>query len=285
MYVGRFAPSPSGPLHIGSLVTALGSYLRAKSRDGEYIIRIEDIDTVRTSKDYTSIILDELRSLGIVSDREVLVQSQNLEYYTQMLDRLVKSGLTYNCRCTRSSLKTTPCSCRGLDLPDSSECNVCFRAEKLIELSFDDLLQGRCTVPDTFGRVVLRRKDGMFAYNLVVVCDDIAQGITEIVRGADLLEQSVVHIALFRAFGARVPEFMHLPLALNENGDKYSKQNHARAAVKELGPVAAIRLALGFLGQDCSHIRDGEAVCDILKEATSRFDPGAIDPTARQVLY
>lgn len=284
-YTGRFAPTPSGPLHLGSITTALGAYLRARSQGGTFIIRIEDLDLARTRADHSALILHELASLSLFSDCPILRQSTNLSRYEHMLSDLTAAGLTYRCVCTRSALRQAPCPCRSRSIDDSTPHNVCFDAAPWLPSSFSDILQGHCPTRQTFAHVVLRRKDGFFAYNLAVVCDDLAQGVTEIVRGADLLELSAVHIALFRALGAPVPSFLHLPLVLNERGDKYSKQNHARPVLEELGATATLATALGFLGQDTDYIRDGIAIADLLAEAVKRFDLGRIPSQDRVLSY
>ena len=284
-YTGRFAPTPSGPLHMGSITTALGAYLRARSQGGSFIIRIEDLDLARTSADHSALILHELASLSLTSDRPVLRQSTNLSYYEHVLSGLTAAGLTYRCVCTRSALRQAPCSCRCRRIAASTPHNVCFDAAPWLPASFSDAMQGCCPTRQAFAHVVLRRKDGYFSYNLAVVCDDMAQGITEIVRGADLLELSAVHIALFRALGAPVPAFMHLPLVLNEHGVKYSKQNHARPVLEELGATATLAAALSFLGQNTDYIRDGIAIADLLAEAVKRFDLTSISPQNRVLCY
>lgn len=230
-YVGRFAPSPSGPLHFGSLTTALFSYLHAKQHQGKWLVRIEDVDTPRTILGADQLILDSLQSHGLDWDGEIRYQSERSAHYQAAISRL--SSQSYFCTCTRAQIKTMGGSyngkCRPLNrLPNSAA--IRFKHEQP-QTAFEDLLQGKVFVTDAHAveDFVIKRKDGLFAYHLAVVCDDIDQKVTHIVRGADLLETTTSHLALYRAFANTPPRYMHLPVISSELGKKLSKQNHAPA--------------------------------------------------------
>ncbi|MGL5040541.1 MAG: tRNA glutamyl-Q(34) synthetase GluQRS [Aeromonas sp.] len=251
-YVGRFAPSPSGPLHFGSLIAALGSFLQARSQQGRWLVRIEDIDPPREVAGAASLILTTLEAYGLVWDGEVLYQSQRHHRYEEIIDQLYQTGALYWCRCTRREIMAAGGfyngHCRALGLT---------RAEGAARLhlmhpvyQFEDRLQGHIAVPRALAEedFIIRRRDGLYAYNLAVVVDDMDSGITEIVRGADLLEPTVRQIALYQTLGAPVPRWVHLPLAVLADGHKLSKQNHAPALARDdVRPT--LWQALQFLGQ------------------------------------
>ncbi|MGY3945172.1 tRNA glutamyl-Q(34) synthetase GluQRS [Aeromonas tecta] len=251
-YVGRFAPSPSGPLHFGSLIAALGSFLQARSQAGRWLVRIEDIDPPREMVGASELILRTLEAHGLYWDGEVMFQSQRHGRYDEIIERLYRAGDLYWCRCTRREIMAAGGfyggHCRSLGLPPE-ECAARLRQHRPV-YHFDDALQGRIAVPAELAEedFIVRRRDGLYAYNLAVVVDDMDSGITEIVRGADLLEPTVRQIALYQTLGATVPDWVHLPLAVLADGNKLSKQNHAPAlALDEVRP--ALWQALAFLGQ------------------------------------
>lgn len=284
MYVGRFAPSPSGALHFGSLCTALGSFLRAKSQGGKFLIRIEDLDTYRCNSTYTQQILHELNALQINSDGPILYQSQRNAIYQKQLNYLIAKGYTYNCQCTRQELKQRPCPCRSLNL-QGDNLNICFKAELFLEPAFTDLKQGTVQLKDQYNHIVLKRKDGLFAYNLAVVCDDIASNVTEIVRGLDLLSLTFIHKALYKAFNQPAPNYVHLPLALNENLQKYSKQNHAKAIMQSFSISQALILALKFLGQETKYYQESDDPQTIINKAILHFNFDTINKDSYQFIY
>ena len=261
-YVGRFAPSPSGPLHAGSLVSALASYLDARACGGRWLVRIEDIDPPREEPGAAQRILEALLAHGLAWDGDVLWQSQRSEVYLETLERLQALGLLYPCNCTRRQLAASggiydghcrhhpprrgPVALRLklYDLPGDY-------ARLPDELVFRDLLQGeqRQDLARQVGDAVVRRKDGLFAYQLAVVVDDIASGITHIVRGSDLLEVTARQIRLFELLDAPVPVYAHVPVVTDAAGRKLSKQNHAPAL--DLHRVGEnLWQALVFLGQN-----------------------------------
>lgn len=239
-YIGRFAPSPSGPLHFGSLVAALGSYLQAKNNEGLWLVRIEDIDPPREIEGASDDILRTLELFGLNWDGDVMYQSTRADQYRQALAWLKEQGLTYHCQCTRKQINQNAQyagvynqTCRPINLSITDD-NGQGRAIRLKNSNptraFDDILQGSiqshlpANVSDDF---IIHRKDGLFAYQLAVVIDDIAQGITQIVRGSDLLTTSLNQITLFNSFGYPPPSYLHLPVAVTQPGKKLSKQNHA----------------------------------------------------------
>ncbi|WP_421280849.1 tRNA glutamyl-Q(34) synthetase GluQRS [Aeromonas taiwanensis] len=251
-YVGRFAPSPSGPLHFGSLVAALGSFLQARSRQGHWLVRIEDIDPPREMPGAAGLILQTLEDHGLTWDGEVMYQSRRHERYDEIIARLYAAGDLYWCRCTRREIMASGGfyngHCRPLGLA-AEGCAARLRQHHPV-YRFEDALQGEITVPAALAEedFIVRRRDGLYAYNLAVVVDDMDSGITEIVRGADLLEPTVRQIALYQTLGAPVPAWVHLPLAVLADGNKLSKQNHAPALARD-ERRQALWQALAFLGQ------------------------------------
>ena len=249
-YRGRFAPSPSGPLHFGSLIAALGSWLDARSHGGEWLVRIEDIDPPRQQPGADRLILQQLEDHGLIWDRQPLYQSQRSEAYQQLLDQLQQQGLLYVCHCRRSQIKAQGghqgAACRALANPLPGA----LRFANLNPVDqFDDLLLGPIRVaPAQAGEdMVVKRSDGLWGYPLAVVADDLAQGISHVVRGADLVEATASQLALIHALGATPPDYGHLPLAVVVPGLKLSKQNHAPAIDADQAS-ANLSAALCFLG-------------------------------------
>jgi len=260
-YIGRFAPSPSGPLHFGSLVSALASYLDAKANRGQWLVRMEDLDPPREQPGAASAILQSLDDHELHWDGEVIYQSQRHHAYQQCLDALLDVGLAYPCACSRQDLASMGGiyngHCRIHKPVDGQICSLRLKLYDLPdrktadEIRFDDLIQGMQiqNLRTQAGDQILKRRDGYFAYQLAVVVDDIAQGITHIIRGSDLLEVTGRQLFFFELLGAPLPAFGHVPLAMQANGQKLSKQNHA----KEIdGKLASRNLwrGLEFLGQN-----------------------------------
>ncbi|SFN47143.1 tRNA glutamyl-Q(34) synthetase GluQRS [Xenorhabdus japonica] len=252
LYIGRFAPSPSGDLHFGSLVTALGSYLQARACLGKWLVRIDDIDPPREVPGAADRILKALEHYGLYWDGEVLYQSQRHDAYRAILDQLKQQGDSYCCTCTRQYIQQIGGfyngHCRHLHLPDH---NAAVRIKQHHPVyGFYDKLQGHITVSTEMAEedFIIYRKDGLFAYNLVVVIDDNYQGVTEIVRGADLIEPTVRQLSLYQHLNFTTPDYMHLPLVLNKEGNKLSKQNHAQPIPLD-DPRLLISDALSFLNQ------------------------------------
>ena len=251
-YTGRFAPSPSGPLHFGSLIAALGSYLQAKSQQGRWLVRMEDIDTPRMVPGADSDILRTLEQFGLHWDGEVLYQSQRLERYQQIFAHLQQLKLLYGCACNRKRVSELggiyDNHCATLNKQSG---NLAWRLHSQgVKTGFADLVFGQQSIPAALANedYIIKRRDGLFAYQLVVVVDDIDQAITEVIRGADLLEMTPRQQALCNLLGARPPAYGHLPLAVTAPGFKLSKQNHA-AAVSEWHVTETLHQALRFLGQ------------------------------------
>lgn len=230
-YVGRFAPSPSGPLHFGSLIAAVGSYLQAKANQGTWLVRIEDLDPPREVAGAAANILTTLEAFGLYWDHDVIYQSQRYPAYQEAISQLSQQNLTYYCNCTRKQIHTQGAfyqgQCKHKQLATE---NAALRLTTTTPVNyFIDKLHGRIDINPQLAAedFIIHRKDGLFAYNLAVVVDDIYQGITEVVRGADLIEPTGRQLYLFEQFFQPAPSYLHLPLVSNADGSKLSKQNHA----------------------------------------------------------
>ena len=278
-YIGRFAPSPSGELHFGSLIAALGSYLQAHARQGKWLVRIEDIDPPREVPGAAETILRQLEHYGLHWDDEVLWQSKRHEAYRERLAWLRAQGLSYNCTCTRARIQSVggvyDGHCRTLNLPPE---NAAVRIKQRSPVTrFNDLLSGEILADERLARedFIIHRRDGLFAYNLAVVVDDHFQGVTEIVRGADLVEPTVRQISLYHQFGWTAPDYIHLPLAVNAQGCKLSKQNHA-PALPEGDPRPVLIDALRFLNQNVTNEWQDLRIDELLKMATAHWTLTAV---------
>jgi glutamyl-Q tRNA(Asp) synthetase len=258
-YRGRYAPSPTGPLHFGSLVAAVGSYLEAKSRGGLWLLRMEDLDSPREHPGAAERILRTLEACGMGWDGDIMYQSQRSEAYRTALARLEAQGLIYVCSCSRREIADSglgpdgaliyPGTCRMGLAPGKTPRAMRVRVgDGAIE--FEDGVQGkiRQDLAAEVGDFVLLRADGLYAYQLAVVVDDAEQGITDVVRGADLLDSTPRQIYLQRLLGLGTPRYLHLPAAVNAVGEKLSKQTRA-APVDERDPVPALAQVMDFLGQ------------------------------------
>ncbi len=259
VYRGRFAPTPSGPLHFGSLVAAAGSYLEAKQRAGEWWLRIDDLDPPRVQPGATDSILRCLESYGFQWDGPVIYQSKRRPSYHAALHRLWQRGVIYPCACSRTQISQRaapgtdgpvyPGTCRqGMRAGEKARALRVAACQAPIEL--DDEVQGlqRRALALDLGDYVLYRNDGVFSYHLACVVDDAAYGMTHIVRGADLLESSIRQIYLQQLLGLPTPRYVHLPVALSATGEKLSKQTRA-AELPHAHPQAMVVQALRFLGQ------------------------------------
>lgn len=269
-YIGRFAPSPTGPLHLGSLVAALASWLDARAHHGQWLIRIEDIDSQRTRKEFTEEILQQLHALALTSDATVEYQMQNTERYTQALKQLIANKNAYPCCCSRTQILRAlidqgrphqkyhalvyPGTCRPenggmkqpstqpawrFHLPPKQECNV----------SWVDRRLGKQhqAVHQSVGDFVLKRTDGLWAYQLAVVVDDITQNITDVVRGEDIADNTPRQILLYQTLQAKIPRYLHVPLVKMPNGEKLSKQ-HGAPAIQVEHALDELNHAATFLG-------------------------------------
>lgn len=285
-YRGRFAPSPTGLLHFGSLVTALGSYLDAKAHGGIWLVRMEDIDPPREQAGAASTILKTLEAHGLIADEPVLFQSTRHKAYREALADLGQKGLLYRCQCNRATLSAMggvyDGRCREVDVAVTSRHALRIKLYREhgdpnnLEC-FEDLIQGpqqQCLASQA-GDQILWRKDGLFAYQLAVVVDDMYQGITHILRGMDLLTVSARQRALFRAFNATPPLFGHLPLAKNTVGQKLSKQNLA-PPLDDQQATNNLWQALHFLGQNPPADLLAGHVEEILAWGTTHWQRAAI---------
>jgi glutamyl-Q tRNA(Asp) synthetase len=272
---GRFAPSPTGRLHFGSLVAALGSWLFARSAGGNWIVSMEDLDREREVHGAAERILATLEAFGLVSDEEIVYQSRRSDRYAAALARLDSDGHAYRCWCSRADLEPCggihPAQCVAQAGDRAPAWRLRVRGHVL---AFDDALQGsqRQDLAREVGDFVIWRADGACAYQLAVVVDDAAQGIDQVVRGADLLDSTPRQILLQRLLGLPTPTYAHLPLALGRDGRKLSK-HEAALPVDACDPLPALRAALRFLGQaqpDCDNVRV------LLSAAAQAFDPRGI---------
>lgn len=251
-YRGRFAPSPSGLLHFGSLIAALASYLDAKSNQGSWLVRIEDIDPPREQEGASKTILKTLESYGLYWDESVLYQSSQSALYDQVLSELQEQSLSYFCQCTRAEIKAIggiyQGHCKTILLPEhASSIRV---VNQFGVHQYNDLIQGKvqCDIRIAKEDFIVKRKDGLYAYQLAVVVDDIFQGISHVIRGCDLLEPTARQLTLFKTFGVEPPHYGHFPLVVTDQGYKLSKQNKAPAIDLD-NPRPSLIQALKFLGQ------------------------------------
>lgn len=292
MYVGRFAPSPSGPLHMGSLVCALASFLDAKAHHGRWLLRIEDIDPPREIAGAAAQICQTLDNHGLHWDGEVFYQSQQSERYRSALNALLKKGVAYRCRCTRKRLNTLnnvyDNHCRACNVDEATPSGIRLNTDLAIRSSqkvihFEDALQGSQTLNfDEDGDFIIHRKDGLFAYQLAVVLDDMYQGITDIVRGSDLLPTTGKQLALMEVFGHTPPNYCHIPVIEDKQGRKLSKQNHA-PAIDHRNASHNLFRCLAYLHQHPPHALQDESISTILQWGIAHWDRNAI-PHQRAIL-
>jgi glutamyl-Q tRNA(Asp) synthetase len=253
--IGRFAPSPTGPLHLGSLYTALASFLQARSQHGKWLLRIDDLDTPRNVQGAADNILSTLDAFGLYWDDSVVYQSQCLDAYQTSLDELTNNQLIYPCTCSRktlASIQTTDVYsglCRNKVNPPDKPYALRVKTDSRV-IGFDDGLQGFIAhnIAEQYGDFILKRKDGIIAYQFAVVIDDHLQQVNEVVRGFDLLMETPKQIYLQRLLGLPCPEYMHVPIIVDQQGYKLSKQTRA-AAVDLTSPHRVIFDLLGLLKQ------------------------------------
>ncbi len=289
-YVGRFAPSPSGPLHFGSLIAAVASYLDAHANQGDWLIRIDDLDPPREQAGAAQNIIHTLNGWGLHSDRDIVYQSTRGDLYQQSLSQLLDQQQAYPCACSRKTLRETakpasdgtfiyPGTCRNGPIGTHSNNQVL--AIRLLTqdqiIAYTDQIQGRQqqNIGQHVGDFILRRADQLWAYQLAVVIDDWQQGITHSVRGADLMPSTIRQIYLQQRLGAPTPHYAHLPIALNTQHGKLSKQTFAPAIPEQFDAAMANRV-LGFLGQPTvpkDHARKPET---FWQQASKRWTIGTI---------
>jgi len=277
-YVGRFAPSPTGPLHIGSLVTAVASFVHARQARGEWLVRIEDIDPPREVPGAADRILRTLERFGLEWDRSVAYQSARIEAYRSAVRALLAGGHAFRCNCSRTAIRAAndgdgtryPGTCRGREVrADAAAVRV--RVDGGLETWLDGV-QGDVSidVAGTIGDYVVWRKDGLPAYHLAVVLDDAAQGVTAVVRGVDLLEATGVHLHLQRTLDVEAPRYFHTPVIVNRLGQKLSKQTGAPDIATEPSPVLARRV-LEYLGLDVPAELEGAPPTELWRYAIEHW--------------
>ncbi len=283
-YIGRFAPSPTGPLHFGSLVSALASFLDARSHRGQWLVRMEDLDPPRVQPGAADSILRDLEAHGLTWEGGVLHQSRRHAAYGEALARLRDTHRVYPCSCTRQRLQL----CGGIydghctrQPPSPKEATALrLKVNAANPITFHDLFQGqqRQNLADEVGDFILRRKDGLFAYQLAVVVDDIYQGITHIIRGSDLLDSTPRQLWLYQCLEAKAPSYGHIPVALNRHGQKLSKQNLA-PALEAHSASDNLCLALQFLQQSPPAILEGAPVHELVTWAVEHWRPQLVPHT------
>ena len=292
-YRGRFAPSPSGLLHFGSLIAALASYLDAKSfineqgQHGKWLLRIEDIDPPREQAGASEAILKSLEAHGLYWDEQVLYQSQQTDLYNSVLADLAQQKLSYYCQCTRAQIKAQggiyQGNCRELNLPKTHNA---IRLKNHFAINqFNDLIQGSVTCNQALAQedFILKRKDGLFAYQLAVVVDDIEQNITHVIRGCDLLEPTARQLSLFQTLKIKAPQYGHFPVATTPQGYKLSKQNKA-PTIDNNRPQNTLIAALKFLGQTITDDMHNASVEEIINWATTHWQRDKIAKTTEIVI-
>jgi glutamyl-Q tRNA(Asp) synthetase len=290
-YRGRFAPSPTGPLHFGSLVAALGSYLDARAHGGTWLVRIEDLDPPREQPGAADDILRTLKALGLHWDEPVLYQHTRLDAYETAIAQLLENGGAFPCACTRSEIADSGLiGAEGVVYPGTCRDGLggkparAIRARVTTEpVGFTDRLQGTVSqnLEQEIGDFVIRRADGYFAYQLAVVVDDAFQEITHVVRGADLLISTPRQIHLQHLLGLPTPIYMHLPVAVNAAGEKLSKQTGAQP-LSLASPGAALCRALVFLHQSPPAQLRTASPASILEWAVAHWQPGVLHDVRTQ---
>lgn len=275
-YIGRFAPSPTGPLHFGSLLGALASFLDARAHGGLWLVRIEDIDPPREVTGAAQSILECLQAHGLQWDDEVLFQSARAAIYRAACTQLLESGRAFFCTCSRSDLANQ----HGIY---SGRCRKCHRQPHVahairllvddVSIGFDDAVQGHIeqSLAREVGDFVIFRKEKLAAYQLAVVVDDAAQGVTHIVRGSDLLDSTARQIFLQRCLNYPQPNYAHIPVIANIRGQKLSKQTYASALDNRLA-AENLLAALTFLGQPTPPANGAKTTADILQWAIAQWD-------------
>ena len=307
-YTGRFAPSPTGPLHAGSLVAALASWLDAKANDGQWLVRIEDIDTPRCLPGADQVILQQLAACGLQPDEPPVYQSARSGLYQSALDQLIAQSQAYPCACSRQDIQAAlaasghlhtrhdelvyPGTCRGglngkkarswrflsTFYPSNRPLDQWNRAQAATDLIASDICHWtdrslgaqQQNVTHELGDFVLKRADGLWAYQLAVVVDDAAQGVTHVVRGADLADNTARQILLQRALGLLEPQYLHTPLVLGANGEKLSKQNGAQTLDLN-DPIEALSQAGHYLGIACKAANPAEWLQQAQPQWAARF--------------
>jgi glutamyl-Q tRNA(Asp) synthetase len=276
-YIGRFAPSPTGPLHLGSLCTALAGFLQARKHQGLWLLRIDDLDTPRNIKGADDSILKTLDAFALHWDDRAVYQSHYLERYEEILNELAKNKLIYPCTCSRKTLSDShPCRCRNQQTLPDSPYSLRIKTDQRI-ISFQDELQGLITHPfagqqDDF---ILKRKDKIIAYQFAVVVDDDLQQVNHVVRGVDLLDSTPKQIYLQQLLGLMTPDYMHVPVIIDDDGYKLSKQTLA-TAVDLKSPQAVIFKLLTLLKQNPPGELQRAPATELLAWAVENWNPALL---------
>ncbi len=284
-YIGRFAPSPTGPLHFGSLLAALTSYLDARSNNGKWLIRMEDLDPPREMANAQERILEALDTYQLFSDAPIVYQSQRSELYQQALDKLINNDLVFPCTCSRKRLNTVNgihfgncySELHSTALPFAWRFHCQSPSGSVVgkndEVSFQDTLQGKFqqSLQQNIGDFVVKRKDQLWAYQLAMVVDDYHQGITHVVRGIDLIDSTLRQNMLQAALGYPIPAYAHIPVACADNGQKLSKQNLAPALDLD-NPQDTLWRALSWLRQKPPEKLRTASVKEMLAWASAHWD-------------
>jgi glutamyl-Q tRNA(Asp) synthetase len=276
---GRFAPSPTGPLHLGSLVAALASYLFAKKQQGSWIIRVEDLDPPREKKGMAEQQIKTLQQFGLISDEAIVWQSQRTEYYEHAINQLLIQDKAFYCSCSRKQLQKQNGVHRICQTPENRQQSSIRLRMPDVEMAYVDKIYDiqKQNLACDIGDVVLKRTDGLYAYQLAVVVDDAAQGITQIVRGADLLDSTLRQIYLQQQLCFSTPEYFHIPLVLDQSGQKLSKSLWAKALDEE-DCFAAFKIAYQHLGQNTDMLNRQQSAEARLSAALQYFDEKLIKP-------
>ncbi len=287
-YKGRFAPSPTGAVHFGTLVAAVGSYLQARNNNGEWLIRMEDVDVTRKVAGSDAEILRTLEAFGFEWQSEILYQSKQTRYYESALQQLMSQALIFPCTCSRKRLNKTdsdlyPGTCRSKSLPEKNEHALRILVNGT-NIEFTDGIMGKQSqnIKQQCGDFVIKRRDGLFAYQLAVVVDDAMQGINEIVRGADLLGVTPRQIYLQQLLGYATPAYCHLPLAVDDAGNKVSK-SEGTATVDVKDKEKLLCHALQFLGQKPAIDLHKSNVNDIWKWAVANWNIDTVPQNKRRL--
>ncbi len=295
--VGRFAPSPTGPLHFGTLLAALGSYLQAKCCAGRWLVRIEDLDPPRVVPGAADAMLRLLEHLGFAWDGEIIYQSHRFERYQQVLEQICEQGEVFACNCTRREILASaphpgeegpvyPGTCREGMGGSRSERAMRLRVPDE-EIFFHDGIFGEQmqNLEKEVGDFVLHRSDGLFAYQLAVVVDDIDAGVTQVVRGADLLSSTPRQLYLYRCLDTIPPEYFHLPLALGDHGKKLSKRNGEIGLITRANGSSMVWRALDFLNQSPPKELINASPSELLCWGLENYHPEKILAKNRQISF
>ncbi|WP_394222941.1 tRNA glutamyl-Q(34) synthetase GluQRS [Alteromonas gracilis] len=293
-YVGRFAPSPSGKLHFGSLVTAVASYLDAKSHNGKWLVRMEDIDEPRCIAGVDKDILAALEAHGLCWDDEVIYQSQQHARYQAVLDDLIEQHRAYFCTCTRRQIKAMDgmynghCRDKHIAPCDAVNCAVRLKMDDQLEAFIDvimDNVEPDTSLPHTARAedVVLKRRDGLFSYNLVVILDDVFQQVNHVIRGCDLIDVTPLQRAVYQTLGFTPPTYGHVPVAAVAPGRKLSKQNRA-APIDNTTALDNIVRVMNFLGFAFPNASEFDGVDSALNHAISMWDRKKVVKTAEIIV-